>query len=61
MEIGTVVLPNRKMEEEKIVAPLKPIIRVATKEDEEKEAENATIKRRNEKDKIVRETFLQIY
>ena len=61
VEIGTVVLPNRKMEEEKIVAPLKPIIRVATKEDEEKEAENATIKRRNEKDKIVRETFLQIY
>ena len=36
----------RKMEEEKIVAPLKPIIRVATKEDEEKEAEN----RRKEKE-----------
>ena len=46
VEIGTVVLPNRRMEEEKIVAPLKPIIRVATKEDEEKEAEN----RRKEKE-----------
>lgn len=46
VEIGTVVLPNRKMEEEKIVAPLKSIIRVATKEDEEKEAEN----RRKEKE-----------
>lgn len=46
VEIGTVVLPNRRMEEEKIVAPLKPIIRDATKEDEEKEAEN----RRKEKE-----------
>ena len=46
VEIGTIVLHNNNMEEEKIVAPLKPIIRVATKEDEEKEAEN----RRKEKE-----------
>ena len=40
VEYGTVVLPNREMEEEKIVAPLKPIIRVATPEDEEIELDN---------------------
>ena len=40
VEYGTVVLPNREVEEEKIVAPLKPIIRVATPEDEEVELDN---------------------
>ena len=35
IEYGTVVMPNREMEEEKIVAPLKPIIRLVTPEDEE--------------------------
>lgn len=40
VEIGTVVLPNREMAEEKIVAPLKGILRVATEEDEEAEREN---------------------
>lgn len=40
VEIGTVVLPNREMPEEKIVAPLKGILRVATKEDEETQATN---------------------
>ena len=34
VEIGTVVLPNREMPEEKIVAPLKGIMRVATAKDE---------------------------
>lgn len=40
VEYGTVVLPNREMAEEKIVAPLKKIIRVATQKDEEVEQEN---------------------
>ncbi len=40
VEIGTVVLPNCEMAEEKIVAPLKGIIRVATERDEEKERQN---------------------
>lgn len=40
VEYGTVVLPNREMEEEKIVAPLKRIIRVATERDEEAEQKN---------------------
>lgn len=40
VEYGTVVLPNREMEEEKIVAPLKKIIRVATERDEEAEQKN---------------------
>ena len=40
VEIGTVVLPNREMPEEKIVAPLKGIMRVATEKDEEAERRN---------------------
>ena len=35
VEYGTVVVPNREMAEEKIVAPLKKIIRVATPKDED--------------------------
>lgn len=46
IEYGTVVLPNREMAEEKIVAPLKPIIRVATPKDDEVEKKN----REKEKD-----------
>ncbi len=40
VEMGTVVLPNRKMAEEKIVAPLKKIVRVATEDDEKQAADN---------------------
>ena len=40
VEYGTVVVPNREMAEEKIVAPLKKIIRVATQQDEEQELKN---------------------
>ena len=40
VEYGLVVLPNREMAEEKIVAPLKGIIRVATEEDEKTEQAN---------------------
>ncbi len=46
VEYGTVVLPPTEMPEEKIVAPLKGIIRVATKADDENEAKN----REKEKD-----------
>ena len=45
-EYGTVVVPNREMAEEKIVAPLKKIIRVATPKDEDIELKN----REKEKD-----------
>lgn len=41
VEMGTVVLPNREMSEENIVAPLKGIVRVATEKDEERTQENA--------------------
>ncbi len=40
VEFGTVVLPPTEMPEEKIVAPLKGIIRIATAEDEESEKKN---------------------
>lgn len=46
VEYGTVVVPNREMAEEKIVAPLKKIIRVATPQDEDIELKN----REKEKD-----------
>lgn len=40
VEYGTVVLPPTEMPEEKIVAPLKGIIRIATPEDEDVEMKN---------------------
>ncbi len=40
VEYGTVVLPPTEMPEEKIVAPLKGIIRIATEADEESEKKN---------------------
>ena len=40
VEYGTVVLPPTEMPEEKIVAPLKGIIRLATEEDDESERQN---------------------
>ena len=46
VEYGTVVVPNRQMAEEKIVAPLKKIIRVAAPKDEDIELKN----REKEKD-----------
>ena len=46
VEYGTVVVPNREMAEEKIVAPLKKIIRVATPKYEDIELKN----REKEKD-----------
>lgn len=40
IEYGYVVLGNRDVEDDKVVQPLKSVIRMATKEDEEKEASN---------------------
>ncbi len=40
MEFGTVVLTPMEMDEEKITAPLKSVLRVATAEDEQHEREN---------------------
>ena len=40
IEFGHVVLGGRKISDEKVVQPLKPVIRMASDEDKEKEAEN---------------------
>lgn len=40
IEYGYVVLGNRDVEDGKVMQPLKPVIRMATKEDEEKEVSN---------------------
>lgn len=40
VEYGTVVLGNKEIEEEKVIQPLKPVIRKATAEDDKKEEEN---------------------
>ncbi len=46
VEYGNVVLGIREVEDEKVVLPLKPVIRIATQEDDAKEEEN----RKKEKD-----------
>lgn len=46
VEFGTVMLPPRELEPDRVVQPLKPVIRVATAEDEKIEAKN----RQKEKD-----------
>ena len=40
MEYGTVVLPRKEVEDERIKPPLKQILRMATPEDDEQEAQN---------------------
>ena len=40
VEYGNVVIANREISEEEVVAPLKEVIRVATPEDDEKERAN---------------------
>ncbi|MCR4648529.1 MAG: stage 0 sporulation family protein [Lachnospiraceae bacterium] len=44
MEYGTVIGERREVAEENIVRPLKPIIRLATEEDDAKEQENLAIR-----------------
>lgn len=45
IEMGTVMLANREVEDDKVVQPLKPVIRVATDEDER------TVEKNKEKEK----------
>ena len=40
VEFGTVVLPNREINEDEIVSPLKKVMRIATTEDKEKNEKN---------------------
>ena len=40
IEYGTVVSGNREVEDEKVIQPLKPVIRLATERDDEQEAAN---------------------
>ncbi len=42
VEYGTVVIAPKDIEEDKVIQPLKPVIRVATPEDDAVEAENKT-------------------
>ena len=46
IEYGSVVLSEREVEDDKVIQPLKSVIRPATPEDDEREAEN----RRKEKE-----------
>ncbi len=41
VECGEVVIPNREVDDNDVVAPLKPIIRIATKDDEKRIRDNA--------------------
>ena len=53
VEYGEVAMPNKEMEDEKVVQPLKPIIRPATEEDAERNEDNHA--REKEASKICRE------
>ena len=45
IEMGTVLIPPKEVDDDKVVSPLKPVIRVATDEDEK------TVERNKEKDR----------
>ena len=45
VELGTVLIPPKEVEDEKVIQPLKPVLRIATDEDEK------TIERNREKEK----------
>jgi len=40
VECGEVVIPNREVDDKEVIAPLKPIIRIATKDDEKRIRDN---------------------
>ena len=40
VEMGTVLIPPKEVEDDKVVQPLKPVIRIATEEDEETSQKN---------------------
>ena len=45
VEMGTVLIPPKEVEDEKVIQPLKPVLRIATDEDER------TIEKNKEKEK----------
>lgn len=45
VEMGTILIPPKEVEDEKVIQPLKPVIRIATDEDEK------TVERNREKEK----------
>jgi len=45
VEMGTVLIPPKEVEDEKVIQPLKPVLRIATDEDER------TIEKNREKEK----------
>ena len=53
VEIGVVILPNKMVEEQDIVKPLKPVIRIATPEDQKKVLQN------KQKEKDATEIFIE--
>ena len=54
IEFGTVMIPPREMEEDGVVQPLKPVIRIATEADEITEQKN------KEKEKELQETYTEL-
>ena len=53
IEMGTVLIPPKEVDDDKVVSPLKPVIRVATDEDEK------TVERNKEKEKEAFEICLE--
>ena len=50
IEMGTVLIPPKEVDDDKVVQPLKPVIRIATDDDEkviEKNKENSDVLSRN--------------
>ena len=58
IEYGKVVLAPREVGEEDVVHPLKEVLRVATKEDDEREAQNKS--EREKRLKSVRRRFVSM-
>ena len=58
IEYGKVVLAPREVGEEDVVHPLKEVLRVATKEDDEREAQNKS--EREKRLKSVRRRFVNM-
>lgn len=47
IEMGTVLIPPKEVDDDKVVSPLKPVIRVATDEDEKRLREIRKRKKRH--------------
>ena len=55
IEMGTVLIPPKEVDDDKVVSPLKPVIRVATDEDEK------TVERNKEKEKEARDYMERVF